>query len=87
MDCPPVSPGGGSEVPEALLEPGLGAGLTGRSLVSLMAQHRVPGILMTEFQETNLPGAYRLECEALFVFYLFIRLAEDFSPESARCLI
>ena len=29
MDCPPVSPGGGSEVPEALLEPGVGAGLTG----------------------------------------------------------
>src|SRR5574340_110737 len=29
MDCPPVSPGGGSEVPEALLEPGAGAGLTG----------------------------------------------------------
>src|SRR5574341_393107 len=28
MDCPPVSPGGGSEVPEALLEPGVGAGLT-----------------------------------------------------------
>src|SRR5574337_501138 len=31
--CPPgvlgVSPGGGSEVPEALLEPGVGAGLTG----------------------------------------------------------
>ena len=26
MDCPPVSPGGGSEVPEALLEPGVGAG-------------------------------------------------------------
>ena len=25
MDCPPVSPGGGSEVPEALLEPGVGA--------------------------------------------------------------
>ena len=24
-----VSPGGGSEVPEALLEPGVGAGLTG----------------------------------------------------------
>ena len=29
MDCPPVSPGGGSELPEALLEPGVGAGLTG----------------------------------------------------------
>src|SRR5574337_1186755 len=29
MDCPPVSPGGGSEVPEALLEPGVGAGLGG----------------------------------------------------------
>src|SRR5574340_1096531 len=29
MDCPPVSPGGGSEVPEALLEPGVGGGLTG----------------------------------------------------------
>src|SRR5574337_595154 len=29
MDCLPVSPGGGSEVPEALLEPGVGAGLTG----------------------------------------------------------
>ena len=28
-DGPPVSPGGGSEVPEALLEPGVGAGLTG----------------------------------------------------------
>ena len=26
MDCPPVSPGGGSEVPEALLEPGVGGG-------------------------------------------------------------
>ena len=26
MDCPPVSPGGGSEVPEALLEPGVGTG-------------------------------------------------------------
>ena len=31
MDCPPVSPGGGSEVPEALLEPGVGAGLTALS--------------------------------------------------------
>ena len=29
MYCPPVSPGGGSEVPAALLEPGVGAGLTG----------------------------------------------------------
>src|SRR5574340_671183 len=29
MDCPPVSPGGGSEVPEALLEPGWGRGSPG----------------------------------------------------------
>ena len=29
MDCPPVSPGGGSEVPEALLEPGVGRGSPG----------------------------------------------------------
>ena len=29
MDCPPVSPGGGSELPEALLEPGVGAGSPG----------------------------------------------------------
>ena len=26
MDCPPVSPGRGRELPEALLEPGVGAG-------------------------------------------------------------
>ena len=34
MDCPPVSPGGGSEVPEALLEPGVGG--PGCSLEGLM---------------------------------------------------